>query len=198
LVTLANISPSADSKRIAREAEKSAELVELIRRESEEVMRVRPGVVIARHKSGTVAANAGIDASNVAGDDGVVLLWPEDPDASARHLRDAIASLCGVKVAVIISDSLGRAWRMGTTGAAIGVAGMNPLRDRCGEHDLMGRTLQATVVGVADEIAAAASLAMGEAAEGIPAAIVRGAIYEADDDAGLRAMLRPRAEDLFP
>ena len=98
----------------------------------------------------------------------------------------------------MIADSLGRAWRLGTTGSAIGVAGMNPLRDRRGEPDLFGRTLQATIVGVADEIAAAASLVMGEAAEGVPAAIVRGAIYEPSEDADLRALLRPRAEDLFP
>lgn len=198
-VALSNVTPTALSHSIALESGKPAEVIELIRAESEELMRVKPGVVIARHKLGLVAANAGIDASNVAapGDDETVLLWPKDPDDSARRLRDAIAWASGAEIAVIVSDSLGRAWRMGTTGSAIGVAGMIPLRDRCGESDLFGRTLQATVVAVADEIAAAASLVIGEAAEGIPAAIVRGATF-ASGDGDMRALLRPRSEDLFP
>ncbi|NWG54921.1 MAG: coenzyme F420-0:L-glutamate ligase [Hydrogenophilaceae bacterium] len=198
-VRLADVVVSAQSRAIAPEADKPAEIVELIRGESDELMRVRPGVIIARHKSGVVAANAGIDASNVAPPEAeTVLLWPKDPDASARRIREAVQWGAGVRIAVIISDSLGRAWRLGTTGAAIGVAGMKPLRDRCGETDLYGRTLQATIVAVADEIAAAASLVMGEAAEGVPAAIVRGARYEPCEESDLRALLRPREEDLFP
>jgi coenzyme F420-0:L-glutamate ligase/coenzyme F420-1:gamma-L-glutamate ligase len=161
-------------------------------------MRASPNVVITRHRTGQVLANAGLDASNVAADGGEVLLqWPADPDASARALRGALQARFGVKLAVIVSDSLGRAWRIGTTGHAIGVAGMKPLRDRRGETDLFGRELQATIIGVADEIAAAASLVMGEAAEGVPAVLVRGAAYVADDTAGLVEMVRPLAEDLF-
>jgi coenzyme F420-0:L-glutamate ligase/coenzyme F420-1:gamma-L-glutamate ligase len=156
-------------------------------------------VIIARHKTGIVAANAGIDASNVAPpEDETVLLWPKDPDASARRIREAVQWGAGVRIAVVICDSLGRAWRIGTTGAAIGVAGMKPVRDRCGEADLYGRTLQATFVAVADEIAAAASLVMGEAAEGAPAAIVRGAQFDPCEESDMRALLRPREEDLFP
>lgn len=143
-------------------------------------------------------ANAGIDASNVpGGGEQTVLLWPQDPDASARALRAALEGHFGVRLAVIISDSLGRPWRMGTTGHAIGVSGLRPLLDRRGETDLFGRELQATVIGVADEIAGAASLAIGEVAEGTPAAIVRGATYERREDSGVGELLRPREQDLF-
>jgi coenzyme F420-0:L-glutamate ligase/coenzyme F420-1:gamma-L-glutamate ligase len=197
-IALSGVVASAESEAAARESGKPAELIELIRRESDELMRVRPGVVISRHRLGTVAANAGIDASNVAGDNDTVLLWPVDPDASAQRLRSALKRRCGATIAVVISDSLGRAWRLGTTGTAIGVAGLNPLRDRRGETDLTGRVLQATVVGVADEIAAAASLVIGEAAEGLPVAVVRGATYQASEDATISALLRSREEDLFP
>ena len=147
-----------------------------------------------------VQANAGIDASNVPGgvDGEAVVLWPLDPDASARGLRAALEAHFRVRLAVVISDSVGRAWRMGTTGSAIGVAGLKPLRDRRGESDLFGRELKATVVGVADEIAAAASLVIGEAAEGTPVAIVRGATYDPDpSDVGVGELLRPLDKDLF-
>jgi len=126
-----------------------------------------------------------------------VLLWPRDPDASAQQLRATLEAHFRVRLAVIVSDSLGRAWRMGTIGSAIGAAGMKPLRDRRGESDLFGRELKATVIGVADEIAAAASLVIGEAAEGTPAAIVRGAIYDPDETAGIGELLRPLEKDLF-
>jgi len=195
---LADVTPGAEAREAATRAGKDPAVVELIAAESQELMRVAPGVIIARHRTGHVLANAGIDASNLAcGGTESVLLWPEDPDASARALRAALEAALGVRLAVIISDSLGRAWRMGTTGAAIGSAGLKPLRDRRGEADLFGRTLQATVIGVADEIAAAASLVMGEAAEGTPVAIVRGAAYDPDDEAGIGELLRPLQMDLF-
>jgi coenzyme F420-0:L-glutamate ligase/NADPH-dependent F420 reductase len=199
-VALSGVTPGAAAIDAAAKAEKDPAVVELIAAEAQELMRVTPGVIIARHRTGHVLANAGIDASNVpAGPDGEsVLLWPLDPDASARALRTALEAHLGVRLAVVVSDSLGRAWRMGTTGAAIGVAGIKPLRDRRGEHDLFGRELKATVVGVADEIAAAASLVIGEAAEGTPVAIVRGATYDPDDgDAGVGELLRPLDKDLF-
>lgn len=197
-VLLSSVTPGAPALEAAAKADKDPAMVELIVAEAQEMMRVVPGVIIARHRTGHVLANAGIDASNVTSDDGpAVLLWPQDPDASAARLRAALQGRFGVRLAVIVSDSLGRAWRMGTTGAAIGVAGMNPLRDRRGESDLFGRELQATVIGVADEIAAAASLAIGEAAEGTPAAIVRGATYDAVDDVGIGELLRPLEKDLF-
>lgn len=197
-VALADVKPGAEAREIAAKAEKDPAIVELIAAEAQEIMRVVPGVIIARHRTGHVLANAGIDASNVAVDDeDVVLLWPVNPDASARRLREALQVRFGVRLAVILSDSLGRAWRMGTTGSAIGVAGMKPLRDRRGESDLFGRELKATVIGVADEIAAAASLVIGEAAEGTPVAVVRGAVYDADDEADHSALIRPLDEDLF-
>jgi coenzyme F420-0:L-glutamate ligase/coenzyme F420-1:gamma-L-glutamate ligase len=197
-VPLASVTPGPAAQAAAAKSDKDPAVVELIAAEAQELMRVVPGVIIARHRTGHVLANAGIDASNVSSDGGPsVLLWPKDPDASARRLREALQAYFGVRLAVVISDSLGRAWRMGTTGAAIGVAGMKPLRDRRGEHDLFGRELQATVIGIADEIAAAASLVIGEAAEGTPAAIVRGATYDADDDAGIGEILRPLEKDLF-
>jgi coenzyme F420-0:L-glutamate ligase/NADPH-dependent F420 reductase len=199
-VPLAGVTPGAAAREAAAKADKDPAVVELIAAEAQELMRVVPGVIIARHRTGHVLANAGIDASNVPeGDDGPsVLLWPRDPDASARGLRAALEARFGVRLAVIVSDSLGRAWRMGTTGAAIGVAGIKPLRDRRGETDLFGRELKATVIGVADEIAAAASLVIGEAAEGTPVAIVRGATYDPDPaDAGIGELLRPLEKDLF-
>ena len=185
---------------LAARSLKDPAVAELMLRESQEIVRVVPGVVITRHRTGHVLANAGIDASNVPkGEAGeAVLLWPEDPDASARRLRSALGARFGARIAVVISDSLGRAWRMGTTGHAIGVAGLKPLRDRRGETDLFGRELQATLIGVADEIAAAASLVMGEAAEGVPAAVVRGAVFVADEaDEGVGELIRPLAQDLF-
>lgn len=198
-VALASVTASDAARDRAASTGKDPAVVELIQRESAEIMRAVPGVVIARHRTGHVTANAGIDASNVAASDGpdTVLLWPEDPDASAQRLRQALQAHFGVTLAVVISDSLGRAWRMGTTGTAIGSAGLKPVRDRRGETDLFGRVLQATVIGVADEIAAAASLVIGEAAEGTPAAIVRGATYDRDEAAGVGSILRPLAEDLF-
>lgn len=197
-VALADVEPGARAREIAAAAEKDPALVELISREAQEIMRTAPGVIITRHRTGQVLANAGIDASNVAMEDAnLVLLWPLDPDASARRLREALQARFGVRLAVILSDSLGRAWRMGTIGSAIGVAGIKPLRDRRGELDLFGRELRATVIGVADEIAAAASLVIGEAAEGTPAVVVRGATYDADEEASVSELIRPLETDLF-
>ena len=184
---------------LARETGKPDALAELIVSESSEIMRVRENLVIARHRLGHVAANAGIDASNVADPAGpaTVLLWPRDPDASVARLRAALEASFGVRLAVIMSDSLGRAWRVGTTGTAIGVAGMRPIRDRRGEFDLFGRELAVTMVAVADEIAAAASLVIGEGAEAVPAALVRGVIYQPAEDGAVRDLLRPLEQDLF-
>ena len=196
---LSNVRPTPEAVEAAAKSGKDPAVVELIISESQELMRVMPGVIIARNKAGHVLANAGLDASNVApGEHGSVLLWPENPDASARALRAALQARFDVELAVIISDSLGRAWRMGTTGTAIGVAGMKPVRDRRGEADLFGRLLQATIVGVADEIAAAASLVIGEGAEGTPVVIVRGARYDRDEGSiGIGDILRPLEQDMF-
>lgn len=196
LVDPAGVELSAAAEDLAARSGKPAAVAALILADAQTVMRARPGVVVVRNRQGHVLANAGIDASNVA--EGRLLLWPRDPDGSARAIRERLAaSVPGGDLAVIVSDSLGRAWRMGTVGTAIGCAGLHPVRDRCGEVDLFGRVLQATRIGVADEIAAAASLVIGEGAEGIPVVVVRGATYDRDDAVGTAPLLRPVAEDLF-
>ncbi len=169
-------------------------LAQLVLDEALSVMRATPQAIITRHRTGHVTANSGIDASNVEADR--VLLWPRDPDASARAIRAALPGM----PAVIIADSLGRAWRQGTLGTAIGCAGLIHTDDRRGQTDMFGRTLQATVVAVADALAAFAVLAMGEGAEGTPVAILRGAgrWITRDDGEGAAAIMRPPAGDLFP
>lgn len=199
-VRLADVTPGAEAIRLAQETDRPPSLAQLILDESEAVMRATKAAVIVRHRTGHVLANAGIDASNIAGGDtDIVLLWPVDPDASARAIRARLKELTGATPAVVIADSLGRAWRIGTVGTAIGCAGLGALQDRRGEIDLFGRTLQATIVAVADSVAAMAVLAMGEGAEGTPVAIVRGADrwVMAEDGAGAGAVLRPLAEDMF-
>jgi coenzyme F420-0:L-glutamate ligase/coenzyme F420-1:gamma-L-glutamate ligase len=197
---LRDVAAGEQAKALAAESGRPAGLMQLMLDESEDLVRTTPMVVITRHRTGHVAANAGIDASNVeGGTDDAVLLWPVDPDASARAIRAELKELTGAAPAVVIADSLGRAWRMGTMGTAIGAAGLTIVDDRRGETDLFGRTLQATLVAVADTIAAAAVLVMGEGAEGVPAVIVRGAgrfVAEADG-AGAIEGLRPLKEDLF-
>lgn len=197
-VRLDAVAISAEARQLGEDTGKHPALAELILRESTTVMRAKPGLIITRHRLGHVAANAGIDASNVESTGGeAVLLWPRNPDASAAGLRAKLEAGAGVQLAVIISDSLGRAWRMGTTGTAIGAAGLAPLIDRRGERDLFGRVLQATLVGRADELAAAASLVIGEAAEATPVAVIRGAFYICSEAEGIAATLRPQTEDLF-
>lgn len=197
-VRLADIKPSAEAEDYAVKVDKDPRHVELILRESNEVVRTAPGVLIVEHKLGIVMANAGIDRSNIVqeDDDEVALLLPVDPDASAAALRDIIAERTGAKVAVVIADSVGRAWRYGTTGMAIGCAGINPLVDQRGDTDMFGRVLEVTEPAVGDEIASAACLVMGEAAEGIPAVIVRGFGFQAKD-VSAKVMVRAKNEDLF-
>lgn len=196
IVHLPDVAPSAQALELAGQTGKDARLVEVILSESTEVLRVRPGLLVVEHRLGFVCANAGVDQSNVAGSDDWALLLPADPDASARRLRDAIRASTGAGLAVIISDSHGRAWRFGTVGVAIGVAGMHPLTDLRGQPDLTGRPLQITQVGTADEIAAAAGLLMGQAGEGTPAVLVRGASFMAGEGR-LAEILRPKHQDLF-
>ncbi len=176
-VRLADVTPSARAVELAAQVGKDARLVELILRESTEVSRLRPGVIIVRHRLGFTSANAGIDRSNVqteGGEEEAVLLLPLDPDASAAALHDTLQVNTGATVGVVITDSHGRPFRLGTVGVAIGVAGLPALWDRRGEADLYGYRLQHTDVGLADEIAAAAGLLMGQAAEGLPAVLLRG------------------------
>jgi coenzyme F420-0:L-glutamate ligase/coenzyme F420-1:gamma-L-glutamate ligase len=197
LVDLATIAPSRRAVALAKETDKDARLVQLILDESTEVLRYRSGVLIVAHKLGLVLANAGIDRSNV-GDDGSehVLLLPRHPDYSCAELRRDIAAATGVDIGVMIIDSIGRAWRNGTIGTAIGVAGLPGLLDLRGTPDLFGRPLETTEVGLADELAAAASLVMGQAGEGRPVVLARGLGYGRRDGTA-RELVRPREKDLF-
>jgi len=196
-VRLDTVTPSAEAKDIATRANKDPRVVELILRESRAVIRVSPGVIIVEHRTGVVLANAGIDRSNIEDSDETALLLPVDPDASAARLRAELQRTFGVALGLVITDSIGRAWRLGTVGIAIGCAGIKALNDLRGQSDMFGRTLQVSEVAVADSIAATAVLVMGEAAEGTPLVLVRGAGAGADTGQSARDALRPAKEDLF-
>jgi coenzyme F420-0:L-glutamate ligase/coenzyme F420-1:gamma-L-glutamate ligase len=197
-VDLSDVTPSAQARALALETEKDPRLVEVILSQSRAVLRSRPGLIIVEHKLGFVMANAGLDQSNVSG--GVpgerVLLLPEDPDRSAAHLREALQARFGVTVAVVICDSVGRAWRNGVVGLAIGAAGLPSLIDLRGAHDREGRELLVTTVGFADQIASAAELLMGEGAEGQPVVRIRGLRWS-QSELPVSALLRGADEDLF-
>jgi len=197
-VDLAKVEPSPRALDLARQTEKDARLVEIILRESRRVVRHRPGVIVVEHRLGYVMANAGIDRSNIDPDAGEepVLLLPDDPDASAAAIRRALAAQPAAAPAVIVSDSFGRAWRNGTVGIALGAAGLPTMKDLRGKPDLYGRTLRVTETGFADEIAAAASLLMGQADEGVPVVLVRGLAWS-DADAPAAQLVRPAEQDLF-
>ena len=196
-VSLADVAPSPRALELAAAAGKDAALVEVILSESRKVLRFRPGLIITEHRLGMVLANAGVDQSNVPQDDEPrVLLLPRDPDASSAALRAALEQRFGVALAVVVSDSVGRAWRHGVVGLAIGAAGLPALVDLRGKRDLEGRALQVTQVGLADEIASAAQLLMGEADEGRPAVLVRGLTWQGPP-APAAALLRAREADLF-
>jgi coenzyme F420-0:L-glutamate ligase/coenzyme F420-1:gamma-L-glutamate ligase len=197
-IDLATVIPSPRAVELAAEVGKDPRLVEVILSESTRVVRSRPNLLIMQHRLGFVMANAGVDHSNVAPTDGIdrALLLPVDPDGSAERLRAALEARCGVRLAVIISDSFGRPWRRGTVGVAIGAAGLPALIDMRGKPDLFGRTLEVTVIGLADEIAAAAGLLQGQAAEAQPVVVVRGLSWTAPD-APVNELVRPPEEDLF-
>ncbi len=198
LVDLATIEPSEQAVALAGEVDKDPRLVQVILSESVRVVRARRGVLIVEHRLGFIMANAGVDQSNVAPVDGAhrVLLLPENPDRSAETLRRGLKAATGVDLAVVINDSFGRPWRQGTAGVAIGVAGLPALIDLRGRPDLFGRRLEVSVVGFADEIAAAASLVMGQANEALPVVVVRGLSWSAPESTAA-SMVRPPNEDLF-
>jgi coenzyme F420-0:L-glutamate ligase / coenzyme F420-1:gamma-L-glutamate ligase len=200
MVNLFEIEPSSRAIGLAECVEKDPRLVELILQESQAILRTRPGALIVEHKLGFVCANAGIDHSNVAGQADQsgewVLLLPINPDASAGRIREKLIQVAGVDLGVVIIDSHGRAWRTGTVGVAIGFSGVPGLVDLRGESDLFNYQLRITQVGAADELAAAASLMMGQAAEGTPVVHVRGFPYPLRES-GLKELLRPKEEDLF-
>lgn len=197
-VDLRQVIPSVRAQVVAREVAKDPRLVETVLSESRRIVRQRKDVLIVEHRLGFVMANAGVDQSNV-GDPGaaeLALLLPKDPDASAQRLRLALAQRYRCSLAVIINDSFGRPWRRGAVGVAIGCAGLAALSDLRGRHDIFGRTLQVTEVGLADEVAAAASLLMGQADEARPVVIVRGLGLDGEGTTAA-ILIRSPDEDLF-
>lgn len=195
VVDLRTITPGPEALRLAGEAAKDPRLVEVILRESKSIRRVRPGLIIAEHRLGFVCANAGVDHSNVGLGDDVVALLPEDPDASAGRIRAGLRERFSVDVAVIVNDSHGRPFRQGTTGVAIGAAGLRVLRSYVGEEDRYGYVLRVSIEAVADECAGLANLLQGQGAEGTPLVLIRGLHYAGLEPAA--DLVRPEDEDLF-
>ena len=197
-VDLATVTPSAEARALAEEVGKDPRIVQVVLSESVRVVRSRPNLMIMQHRLGFVMANAGVDQSNVAPEDGVrrALLLPVDPDGSAETIRADLARHFGVVLGCVITDSFGRPWRRGTVGVAIGCAGLPAVIDLRGQPDLFGRILEVSIVGFADEIAAAASLLQGQGAEAQPVVVVRGLSWTAPD-ATIADVVRPPAEDLF-
>lgn len=196
IVNLDSIIPSEFAKTVAENLGKDPALVEVILRESKSIVRMGDGHIISETKHGFICANAGVDKSNVPGERNVAPL-PKDPDLSARMIRRRIREVSGKDVAVIISDTHGRPLRNGEINVAVGVAGIKPIRDRRGEKDLFGYVLRVKQTAVADELSSAAELVIGQADEGIPAAIIRGYVYERAEDATAKDLIRPREKDLF-
>ncbi len=197
-VRLSELEPGAEAQRLSEITRKDARLVELVLRESSEVVRAVPHVLITRHHLGLVMANAGIDRSNLGpGAEDLALLLPLDPDGSAAALAQAVGERCGVRPAVVISDSFGRPWRYGVVCVGIGAAGLPALLDRRGDADRDGRRLEVTQVALADMLATAAGLVGGEGAEGVPAALIRGYPLSTAPPNPATALVRPLDEDLF-
>jgi len=198
-VALDTVAPSGRAIELARICDKDPRFVEVVLRQSSQVVRAAKEVLIVRHRLGFIVANAGVDQSNIENAAGRVLLLPENPDRSAGDIRDAIAAKLGVRVGVVITDSFGRPWRLGVCGTCIGCAGLVPLVDMRGRPDRVGRPLRVTQIAVADAIAAAAALVMGEADEGRPIVIVSGIASEfVGDDGPAMRLIRPPEADLFP
>lgn len=199
VVELASVQPSVRATEWAERWGKDPRQVELVLRESAEIVRMAEGgLIISRTRHGLVCANAGVDVSNVGGGEAATLL-PEDPDASARQLRDRLRTLTGARPGIIISDTFGRPWRLGIVNVAIGSAGIEALWDLRGTPDAQGREMRSTLIAVADELASAADLAGGKV-EQLPVVVVRGYPWRAagSPDAGTRALIMPREQDLFP
>ena len=194
IVDLARIKPSTKAIRMAKEHDKDPRVMELILKESIQILRAKNGIIISETKHGFVCANAGVDQSNVEGDTAVLL--PVAPDESASRLQDAVKKKVGKEIAVVITDTFGRTFRNGQTNVAIGIAGINPIKSYIGTYDMYGRKLRVTEIAVADEIASAAELVMGKA-EGTPVAIVRGYNFEKPSISSVKSLLRAKERDLF-
>lgn len=195
IVALASVTPSDRALKVAEDTEKDPRLVQLVLDESKDILRAKPGLLITEHRLGFIMANAGIDASNVGQDESVILL-PVDPGASARKIAGVLKQKTGDDIGVIITDSWGRPWRLGTTGFAIGSSGAPAVRDMRGVPDLDDRPLETTFIGVGDELAAAASLLMGQAAEATPVVVIRGFDYHQSTETAAD-LIRPAEQDMF-
>jgi len=195
-VDLRDVEPSKAAESFAAFTGKDPRLVQVVLDDARAVRRMAPGVLITETRQGFVCANSGVDRSNVPGED-IVALLPEDPDKSARRIRERIGALSGVEMAVIVTDTHGRAHRDGEVNVAVGASGLSVIRDRRGEHDLFGYELKVKRTAVADELTSAAELVIGQADEGIPVAIIRGYLYEQSDASSARELVRPREKDLF-
>jgi len=196
VVNLNDVIPSDFAKTIAKQFDKDPALVEVVLRESKGIVRMGDGHLITETRHGFVCANAGVDQSNVPGERKVAFL-PKNPDRSAQKIRQKIKRLTGKDVAVIISDTHGRPLREGEINIAVGVAGLKPIRDRRGEKDLFGRVLRVKQTAIADELASAAELVIGQADEGVPVAIIRGYPYQSVEKARAKELVRPKRKDLF-
>lgn len=196
IIDLDTVTPSEFAKNLAAQYDKDPALVEVILREAKSIVRMGDGHIIAETKHGFICANAGVDRSNIPGERYVAPL-PKDPDESSRKIRNRIRELTGKTVAVIVSDTHGRALRNGEINIAVGVAGIKPIRDRRGETDLFGYTLRVKQTAIADELASAAELVIGQANEGIPAAIIRGYQYKTTEEATAKDLIRPKEKSLF-
>jgi coenzyme F420-0:L-glutamate ligase/coenzyme F420-1:gamma-L-glutamate ligase len=196
-VRLSEVTPSDQALELARITGKPAAQVEVILWDTAEIIRARQDLLIVAHRLGFISANAGLDHSNVSGEPGLLLRLPQDPDASARTIRRRLANLAGTRPPVLIIDSHGRPWRWGTVGVTIGLSGLAPVQNLRGLPDLFDEPLQRTEVGFADQIAAAASLLMGQADEGCPVVLVRGLSFTPDEAARAADVLRPKETDLF-
>jgi coenzyme F420-0:L-glutamate ligase/coenzyme F420-1:gamma-L-glutamate ligase len=196
VIDLDEVVPSERAKEIAKKTDKEPAMVEAILRETKDIVRIGQNSIISETKSGIICANAGVDRSNVSGDRNVVLL-PKNPSLSAQNIRQEIKRLAGCDVAVIVSDTHGRPFRMGEINVAIGIAGIKPIRDRRGEKDLFGYVLKVKQTAVADELSSAAELVIGQANEGIPVAIIRGYSYQFCGNASATELTRPKEKDLF-
>ena len=196
IIDLSKVKPSVFALNLAKLTGKNPAMVEVILREAKNIARIGNGNIITETKHGFICANSGVDKSNVPGENNVALL-PENPDESAEKIRKGIKRITGKNVAVIISDTQGRPFREGQINVAIGVSGINPIRDRRGEKDLFGYTLKAKRIAIADEIASAAELVIGQADEGIPVAIIRGYEYQKTEKVTVKSLIRPKEKDLF-
>ena len=196
-VLLEEVEVSQEAKNLAQETGVTPEVVQLILQESSEILKIRPGLIIPRHRLGYICANAGIDRSNTGRGDGkAVVLLPKDPDASAKEIREALEEEFDKKISVIINDSQGRPFREGAVGVAIGISGIAPIEEHINKVDLYGYTLKTSQEGIVDELASAATLLMGQSNEGIPAVLIRGFKYRAPDHS-IKEIIREPHKDLF-